>query len=396
VKLLLSIEQRYQRTPDGHVWGADQLIYPALARYLDVFDEVIVLARVREVPRAPSGWLRADGPRVRFHALPYYVGPQQYARSFVQVRRSVARALEPGLAVIMHTSTSQIANVLHPLVMRQRRPYGVRVVGDPVDAFAPGTTSHPLRSFFRWWYAANLRRQCAYADAASFVTTTALQTRYPCPRFSVAHTDAVVSEATCVAAPRPLRPAGGKVHLVSIGSLARMYKAPDVLLHAMARAVAGGLDLELTYVGEGQHRPEMEALARSLGLADRVCFTGQLTERAAVVAALDHADLFVLASRTEGLPRAMLEAMARALPCIGSTVGGIPELLPAADLVPPGDAAALAAKIREVVTNPARMAAMSRANLDKTREYHDDAQRATHVAFCERVAERTRAFYGVA
>jgi len=142
--------------------------------------------------------------------------------------------------------------------MRQRRPYGVRVIGDPIDAFGPGTTRHPLRRFFRWWYAANLRRQCAHADAASFVTASALQTRYPCPRFSVAHTDAIVSEATCVTAPRPPRAARGAVHLVSIGSLARMYKAPDVLLRAVAQAVAGGLDLRLTYVGEGQHRPEME------------------------------------------------------------------------------------------------------------------------------------------
>ncbi len=86
---------------------------------------------------------------------------------------------------------------------------------------------------------------------------------------------------------------------------------------------------------------------------------------------LDQADLFVLPSRQEGLPRALLEAMARALPAIGSTAGGIPELLPPEDLVAPADIGALAAKIAEVLTDPARLQAMSARNLAKARGYRD-------------------------
>ena len=66
---------------------------------------------------------------------------------------------------------------------------------------------------------------------------------------------------------------------------------------------------------------------KAKALRDRVRFRGQLTTPVDVRAELDRADLFVLPSRQEGLPRAMIEAMARALPCIGSSVGGIPELL---------------------------------------------------------------------
>ena len=97
---------------------------------------------------------------------------------------------------------------------------------------------------------------------------------------------------------------------------------------------------------------------------------------------LDSADLFVLPSRTEGLPRALVEAMARALPCIGSAVGGIPELLDASDLVPAGDSAALAAKIQEVLRDPLRMEKMSRRNLAGAQEFVDSV-----------LAERRRRFY---
>jgi glycosyltransferase involved in cell wall biosynthesis len=110
-----------------------------------------------------------------------------------------------------------------------------------------------------------------------------------------------------------------------------------------------------------------------------------------VRAELDAADLFALPSRQEGLPRAMVEAMARGLPCLGSTVGGIPELLPAEDMVPPGDARALARKIREMVTAPGRMALMSARNLEKARGYREEALAGRRQAFYRHVREMTEA-----
>jgi glycosyltransferase involved in cell wall biosynthesis len=88
----------------------------------------------------------------------------------------------------------------------------------------------------------------------------------------------------------------------------------------------------------------------------------------------------------------MIEAMARALPCVGSTAGGIPELLPEADMVPPGDAAALAAKLNEVLKDPARLARMSARNLEAAREYHVDKIRAKRLAFYTHVRESTEAW----
>jgi glycosyltransferase involved in cell wall biosynthesis len=85
----------------------------------------------------------------------------------------------------------------------------------------------------------------------------------------------------------------------------------------------------------------------------------------------------------------MLEAMGRGLPCIGSTAGGIPELLSQENLVPPGDVGALARKIKEVVTSPDRMQAMSAANLAKAREYARDALEQRHRQFFQHVRHTT-------
>lgn len=105
-------------------------------------------------------------------------------------------------------------------------------------------------------------------------------------------------------------------------------------------------------------------------LPPRIRFMGHVTGDP-VRQILDSSDLFVLPSRTEGLPRALIEAMARGLPCIGSAVGGIPELIDTSEMVPPGDPAALAAKIQEVLKDPLRMETLSRRNLWTAREYLD-------------------------
>ena len=183
-----------------------------------------------------------------------------------------------------------------------------------------------------------------------------------------------------------------RARLVIVGTLAQMYKAPDVLIDALALCVGRGMDLSLTLVGDGKHRSELEAHAARAGVDRRVTFTGKISAGQAVREQLDRADLFVLPSRQEGLPRAMIEAMARGLPCIGSAVGGIPELLPDEDLVPPGDAEALANKIAEVLSDPARMTRSAARNLEKARTYHNDVLRARRIEFYTYVKETTEAW----
>jgi glycosyltransferase involved in cell wall biosynthesis len=158
----------------------------------------------------------------------------------------------------------------------------------------------------------------------------------------------------------------------------------------MAQCLRTGLDLELTLVGAGRYRSQLEAQALRLGLEAHTRFRGQIARREDMWAELDQADLFVLPSRQEGLPRAMLEAMARALPAIGSTAGGIPELLPQEDLAPIGDAAALANRIREVLLNPDRLAAMSARNLVKAQDFREEVMRRRRNQFLHDLRGRTQ------
>jgi glycosyltransferase involved in cell wall biosynthesis len=267
----------------------------------------------------------------------------------------------------------------------------MEVVGDPYDWFGPGNTKHPLRPFFRWWFSHELRRQCAEARAVAYVTEGALQRRYPTATkaLSTHYSDVELSDTAFIPSPRSANVGSDPFTLITVASFNMLYKAQDVLVDAVALCVQQGLELNLVLIGGGAHLSEIEARAKKRKLGSRVRFLGQLPAGPAVRAQLDRADLFVLPSRTEGLPRAMIEAMARGLPCVGSTAGGIPELLQPEDMVPPADAAALSRKIREVVTDPERMARMSGQSLRRAREYREEVLRERRIAFYQYLKERT-------
>lgn len=390
MNLVVTLEYRFDRTPDGVVWTHTAYAHPFWLRYLAAFDAVYVVARIRDVPHILGNPNRADGGRVHFVGIPYYLGPGQYMLKARQVARVVRNAVTPSDAVILRVP-SQIANALVPQLHKRNHPYGIEVVGDPYDVFAPGAVSHPLRPFLRWWFPRQLQRQCVGACAVAYVTEQALQRRYPPAQGASAthYSDVELPESAFVSSHRQFRPGARSFVIITVATLAQLYKAPDVLIDAVAACVRDGLDLHLALVGDGKYRPEMEARVMALGLGKRVHFLGQLPAGDAVRAELDRADVFVLPSRTDALPRAMIEAMARGLPCIGSTIGGVPELLSPEDLVPPGDVSALANKMGEVVRDPERMMCMSKRNLEKAREYREETLRDRRAAFYDYVRDRT-------
>jgi glycosyltransferase involved in cell wall biosynthesis len=388
MNVTIALEHHFLRTPDGRVWTETTFAYQFWQRYLQVFDAVQVIARVRSVDTAMADWKQASGPAVTFIDIPDFRGPYQYLARWPRIRSVLREQARHNQAVILRVGSSLgSAFVDH---FRRGQPFGVEVVGDPYDVFQRGSVNHSLRPFFRIWFTAELKRLCRAACAAAYVTRHALQARYPCPAFSTSFSDVEIGSDALLSSPRNgMVPRSDPPRLICIGTLAQMYKGVDVLLRAMATCVDQGLRLSLTVVGEGQYRPEMEQLAATLGLKECVHFAGQLPAGPAVRDALDAADLFVMPSRQEGLPRAMVEAMARALPCIGSNIGGIPELLSPDSIVPVGDDAALAHAIRSVLRDPKRMARMSAENLARAHEFREELLLESRTEFLKLVRDRT-------
>lgn len=388
MQVLVSTEHRYNRTPDGQVWTQTIYDYSFWKRYLEVFDLVQVAARVQEVAQVPSENIPASGSGVSFIPFPYYIGPWQYVSKLREIQQAAKSAAKTAEAVILQAN-SAVASAIIFYLRKQNHPYALEVIGDPYDVFSHRAIKIPLRPFFRWLFSRGLKRECRHAVAAAYVTEKALQRRYPCPGYQA---DGLVfgelPEKAYASTSRQGPVSGRPVTLVFVGGLNHLYKGPDILIEAAGQVRRRGFEISLIVVGDGKYRRDLATKAKDIGLDGQAIFLGQVPY-SELQNIYDRADIFVLPSRQEGLPRAMMEAMARALPCVGSTVGGIPEMLAAEDLVPPADADALADKICEIIASPKRLSQMSARNFEKARDYHEDVIRERRLYFYQFVRKTT-------
>ena len=159
---------------------------------------------------------------------------------------------------------------------------------------------------------------------------------------------------------RPRAPRPGEPMRIACVAALKDYKGHRVLLDAIGRLARDGRSVDVDLIGDGPLRGELERQTARLNLVDHVRFLGALTEPE-VAAVLDRADAFVLASRiqpdgdTDGIPVALMEAMASGLPVVASDVSGIPELVRHGEtglLAAVDDDAGLADALRSVLRDP--------------------------------------------
>jgi len=132
------------------------------------------------------------------------------------------------------------------------------------------------------------------------------------------------------------------LRLVCTGRLVAA-KGHRILMEALALLAAQGVRYSCTLIGDGPERGSLEALSSQLGLNKSVVFLGAMAHQPAL-SEVSRADVFVLASFAEGLPVALMEAMALGVPCVSTTIAAIPELIEHNGnglLVPPANPEAL-------------------------------------------------------
>ncbi|HSR94490.1 MAG TPA: glycosyltransferase family 4 protein [Solirubrobacterales bacterium] len=175
----------------------------------------------------------------------------------------------------------------------------------------------------------------------------------------------VVPNAPPEVVPNVLRPRREEVEILFLGGFDNPVKGGAVLLDALPSLLRRCPRTRVLLAGPGQGPAT---------LPDGVRWGGWLDE-AAKDEAFRAADLFAMPSLSEGLPVALLEAMARGLPIVVSRIGGVPEVVTDgvdAVLVEPGDAAELAARLGDLVDDPDRRRELGEAAIERARRLADD------------------------
>ena len=126
----------------------------------------------------------------------------------------------------------------------------------------------------------------------------------------------------------------------------------------------------MRWCGDGKYLKDVEKLALNYNIADKVQFSGNVS-KTNIYRYLNESDLFVLASRTEGMPRVVIEAMSVGLPIVATKVGGIPEILEDKVLVEINNAQALADKILEIISNENLYNEQALRNFEESKSYSE-------------------------
>lgn len=161
------------------------------------------------------------------------------------------------------------------------------------------------------------------------------------------------------------------VKFIFVGHLSA-NKAPDVLLQAGRILKDRGIPFHLIFCGDGPLRTQLEQDVKKFELTSQVEMRGWVVGDE-LVQALWEANVFVLPTHSEGMPNALLEAMAAGLPVITTRVSSIPEIVTEGEngfLVQPGSALELADAMQRMMYDPENRARMAEANMKRIQQNH--------------------------
>lgn len=206
---------------------------------------------------------------------------------------------------------------------------------NPRTAYGRGSMSHPLRPVIQGFITAQTKRACMEADGVAYVTEHVLQQEYPCAAlvegcseryFTASYSTINLREGDYSMAEWG-DTAPTTVTLAHIGKMSDDRKGHVVFLRTVAELRRRGVDARGILIGDGPRRVDFEMLAAKLGVVGHIEFVGWKSGFAQVQGELQRAQFLVMPTKSEGLPRAVIEAMASGVICLANAVDGIPELL---------------------------------------------------------------------
>ncbi|MGN6301447.1 MAG: glycosyltransferase [Angustibacter sp.] len=393
--MVVASDVRLKYVP-GEGWWATHpsLSLAALDRYLALGQPVVLVAR-RCSPEA-GGVHLLQHERLTVFDVGADDKASGLARRTIDLGRRAARLpIRRGDLVVMRVP--EVASLAVGFVALLRRATLVsNVVAEP-DAIA----SHlpHLAGIPRRVYIAMARLLVRRSAGTVFVTERVLQEQLPprpgSPTMTASNVRLEPREFVDEVPAAVARDAATPLRIVAVGSMETNGKGFDVLVRALRLLREQGLNVELDLVGDGARRRDLESLARDEQVERATTFHGHVSGRPELLKVLDSCDVLAMPSRNEGLPRAMIEAMARGLCVVGSRVGGIVELAEPECLFPPDDPTALAECLGRLYASPQRLAELAAAGRARAEVIADHARPERFTSFlrdvhCEAV-RRTRA-----
>lgn len=256
------------------------------------------------------------------------------------------------------------------IAKQERIPYMIVSVGCVFDALwnhgLKGKVLAPI--MFR-----KTKDVVKYASYASYVTDSFLQSRYPCSVKSIAVSDVEIDISDRDVLERRLKKIDNMstkfITMMTAAALNVKYKGQQYVIESIPLLNKKGIHVKYYIAGTGSGKYLLD-IAKKYKVSDQVVVLGSVSHDK-IISLMDEIDLYIQPSLQEGLPRAVVEALSRACPCVGTAAGGIPELISKECFFhkkSPDDMA----NIIESLLNKKKLKELAEINWRKSRHYYRD------------------------
>lgn len=355
----------------GNYYSEGKLSYKVWERYLKDFDKVVVSARSKKIEShdLTNKYNISSGENVEFISLPTLSNPIMLVKNRGIVIKQLEAQMDKVDALIARLP-SEIGALAIKIAMRKKKPWAVELVGCPWDSlWNHGSFLGKLYAPISATRTKLLVRQSPYV---LYVTREFLQKRYPTKGKTTSCSNVEilpVEDKIIVNRINKIMSKSNKIVIGVIASLNSDYKGIDTALKATSIiSKLKSHSIELRILGGG-NPSKWKKMAFDFDVTKQTVFQGTLPGGDAVLEWLDQIDIYIQPSKTEGLPRALIEAMSRGCPAIGSEAGGIPELLNNSFIHKVNDFNKLAQLIVELLTDSNKQIECARNNLKESEKY---------------------------
>lgn len=368
--------EKAARDKEGRTYIGTSFSQEVFDRYLEHFDHLTIMMRRDERAFRDEACLEGmnllTDPRIRIVFLPDTMDSASHFAD-PRIRMNIHRILEKeigcGNAVILRLH-SYYSYVAARICVKQGIPYLAEAVGCPWDSL----THHSLKGkILAPASVLQMRYSMRHAAYAFYVTSSFLQKRYPSDGKCISVSDVELlpaEEKTLVSRIERIKQLADKsdrtLRLGTAGSVQVAYKGQRFVFEALADLKRMGICRFEYHLAGGGDNSVLQNLARKLGIEDIVFFDGMMPHEQ-IYEWLDSLDLYIQPSEQEGLSRALIEAMSRALPAFASDVGGDPELLDPSCIHKCGHVEEIKKELETLTTD--RMLEMAEQNFNKARKY---------------------------
>ncbi|MDC9498772.1 MULTISPECIES: glycosyltransferase family 4 protein [unclassified Pseudoalteromonas] len=368
-RVYVGLEHRFYNY-QGELYSKLAFSYPYWKDYLSFFDEVVIVARVKKVEEWDDRFVIVSGESVTFRALPHYLGVKDFILSLSSLLSKSREIVKEGDNFILRTGN--VSSLLWLWIVLSRKKYLREYPGnvyEGVVGFSGGSFPYKILGYFLHKFAGFQARQSC---ANSFVSESCKKlyesnkASYIFSSFNSDEINYTKNNKTGI----------GEKNIVSVGRLEGEKGHVD-LLASLSRTK---VNIVAHIIGDGSQADNLKKFAKENKL--NVKFYGAITEREYLFKLLSEMDAFILPSHTEGMPRSLLEAMAIGLPCIGTNVGGIPEVLDKKFLFEVKNIEQCSALLDLVLSDEKLMSNMSNRNKNYiTKNYSNQALQEKRIAF---------------